>query len=61
MSILSPKTWNTSAKCILCMILMNYDKVEFVENYSFLKKYMYLKSSSFYDKNQENWIQKKDT
>ena len=34
--------------------LMDYDKVEFVENFSFLKKYMYLKSSSFYDKNQEN-------
>ena len=34
---------------------MNYDKVEFVENFSFLKKiYMYLKSSSFYDKNQKN-------
>ena len=29
---------------------MNYDKVEFVENFSFLKKYMYLKSFSFYDK-----------
>ena len=35
------------------MILMNYDKVELVKNLSFLKKYMYLKSSSFNDKNQE--------
>ena len=35
-------------------ILINYDKVEFVENFSFLKKYMYLKSSSFFDKKQEN-------
>ena len=34
-------------------ILMNNDQVEFVENFSFLKKYMYLKFS-FYDKNQEN-------
>ena len=34
---------------------MNYDKVEFVKNFSFLKKYMYLKSSSFYDKNQKKF------
>ena len=34
---------------------MNYDKVEFVENFSFLNKYMHLKSSSFYDKNQKNY------
>ena len=33
---------------------MNYEKVEFVENFSFFTKYMYLKSSSFYDKNQKN-------
>ena len=35
---------------------MNYDKVEFAENFSFLKKYMYLKPYSFYDKNQENLV-----
>ena len=34
-------------------ILMNYEKVEFFENFSFLKNYTYLKSSSFYDKNEK--------
>ena len=29
------------------VILMNYDKVEFVENLYFLKRYMYLKSLHF--------------
>ena len=29
---------------------MNYEKVKFIKNFSFLKKYMYLKSSLFYDK-----------
>ena len=33
---------------------MNYDKVELVKNFSFLKKYIYLKASSFYHENQEN-------
>ena len=36
------------------IILMNYNKIKLVKNFSFLKKYIYLKSSSFYDKNQEN-------
>ena len=33
---------------------MNYQKVEFFKNFSLFKKYMYLKSFSFYDKNEEN-------
>ena len=39
---------------------MNYDKVEFDKNFIFLKKYMYLKSFSFYNKNQQN-LNKKNT
>ena len=35
---------------------MSYEKVEFVTNFSFLKKLMYLTFSSFYDKYQENLV-----
>ena len=40
---------------------MNYKKVKFFETFFFLKKDIYLKSSSFYYKYQKNVIKKKHT